>query len=341
MKRKIFLRTVCLCLCLALTLGAVSGCARKKADVTFELPTRMLTEEGGTYGYYDYLLYDDGTAALTAYAGDETAVTIPAKIDSHAVVTLGDELFTEKAALSSVTIPDSVETIGIGCFWGCTSLSSIRFGKGVWNIASFAFEDTPWLAAQKDEFVLVNDVLLAYHGEETRVIVPDSVHHIAASAFSMQSDIVSVALPDRVFTIGEQAFAYCGSLVGVSFGSALLTLGQSAFGGCEKLTAVDFPATLRSIGPNAFSDCYELRYACLGSSLTELGDAAFDYCQRMTVICIPATLEVLHSTVFSNCYSLALVLYGGSSERFAEVAVNDDNYVYDWTRLQILYDCAG
>ena len=331
------LRLLAALLGILLLSAAFSGCGKKEKP--FELPVRNALDETRTYGYYDYVLYDTGDAALVAYAGNESSVTVPAEVDGHPVVTLGEGLFGDHSEIRSIRLPDGLEVVSDFCFYGCSALTDLGYGKKLWSIGVKALDGTAWMAAQSGDFVTINGTLVEYHGQMKAVVVPEEIRHIGGGAFSMNNDVLSVELAENTYTVGAQAFAFCGSLVSVSFGSALLSIGQSAFGGCENLKMIDLPATTQIIGVNAFTDCYNLHYACLGSSLTEIGDGAFYYCQRLTTVCLPDTLEELHTTVFEDCFSFSLVLYGGSAERFASVTVNDDNYVYDWTKLNVLYNC--
>lgn len=83
-----------------------------------------------------------GTATLTAYAGTRTDVVIPAKIDGYAVTALGDNLFKE-SAVTSVSLPASITSIGWFAFYGCASLQSVTIGESVNTIGYAAFDGCP------------------------------------------------------------------------------------------------------------------------------------------------------------------------------------------------------
>jgi hypothetical protein len=65
----------------------------------------------------------EGGVAITGYTGNDTAITIPARINGVAVVAIGEEAFRGRP-LTSVTIPNSVTTIGERAFFW-TQLTSV------------------------------------------------------------------------------------------------------------------------------------------------------------------------------------------------------------------------
>ena len=63
-----------------------------------------------------------------------TSVTIP-----DSVTTIGDYAFYNCSSLTSVTIPDSVTAIGNSAFGECSSLTSVTIGNSVTEIGEMTF----------------------------------------------------------------------------------------------------------------------------------------------------------------------------------------------------------
>ena len=63
------------------------------------------------------------------------SITIP-----DSVTTIGEWAFSGCKSLTSVTIPDSVTRIGKGAFFNCNSLTSVTIGKSVSEIVNEAFK---------------------------------------------------------------------------------------------------------------------------------------------------------------------------------------------------------
>lgn len=243
--------------CLMIT--AFCSCGGKDEAFVFKerstvSESAVSTAHGGAE--IEYLKYDDGSVIITKHSG-AGEVEIPEKLDGMAVSALADSLFEGRTDLTAVSLPSSLEIIGNSAFSGCTALERVELGEAVWSIESSAFADTPWLAAQTDEFAVVGDgVLIRYNGSAKDVVIPQNIKHIAGSAFEgisiKQVDLASV------YTVGKGAFFACSKLIRVDGGERLVLIGSEAFSVCVSLEEVVLPRTLQKVGENAFDGCLEL-----------------------------------------------------------------------------------
>ena len=72
---------------------------------------------------WEYTVSEDGTAAVTAYNGNETEVIIPQELEGHTVTWIEEDAFVGCSNLTSVTIPNSVKSISEEAFYGCSNLT--------------------------------------------------------------------------------------------------------------------------------------------------------------------------------------------------------------------------
>ena len=115
-----------------------------------------------------------------------TSVTI-----SNSVTSIGDYAFRFCNSLTSITIPNSVTSIGEYAFYKCSGLTSVTIPNSVTSIGGHAFEECSGL---------------------TSITIPNSVTSIGSGAFSRCSSLTSVTIPNSVTSIGSGAFSYCNSI---------------------------------------------------------------------------------------------------------------------------------
>src|SRR5258708_5350298 len=87
---------------------------------------------------FSYTNNGNGTCTITGYTGPGGTVTIPNSINGLSVVSIGIGAF-EARSMTSVTIPDSVTSIGGGAFEFCNGLPNATIGSGVTNTGYDAF----------------------------------------------------------------------------------------------------------------------------------------------------------------------------------------------------------
>ena len=130
--------------------------------------------------------------------------------------------FSDCTSLTSVTIPDSVTTIGESAFDGCSSLTSVTIPDSVTEIRECAFQNCSSL---------------------TSVTIPDSVITIGKKAFAGCSSLTSVTILDSVTTIEHYVFYSCSSLISVTIPDSVTTIGDYVFYSCSSLISVYCKAT--------------------------------------------------------------------------------------------------
>ena len=240
------------------------------------------------------------------------SVTIP-----NSVTSIGDEAFSGCDSLQSITIPNSVTSIGDGAFYLCKSLQSITISNSVTKIGDGAFN---WCKSLQS------------------VTIPNSVTKIGDGAFNWCESLQSVTIPNSVTSIGNIAFCGCESLQSITIPNSVTSIGGGAFSGCnicfficnstyfqnddvclfnkDKTAIVSrikdcvnyiIPNSVTSIGDGAFCGCESLQSVSIPNSVTSIGDYAFCLCKSLQSVTIPNSVTSIGNEAFRWCKSLQSV----------------------------------
>ncbi len=222
--------------------------------------------------------------------------------------------------LTSVTIPNSVTTIGEGAFYGCTGLTSVTWNARSCNDFSSSLFSSSISSTSIKNFTFGEGVekipaYLCYDMSKlTSVTIPNSVTSIGDYAFFRCSGLTSVTIGNSVTTIGNYAFYNCSRLTKVTIPNSVTTIGNSAFSGCSGLTSVTIPGSVTTIGSYAFSGCSGLTSVTIPGSVTSIGGYAFFGCSGLTKVTIPNSVTTIGNSAFSGCSGLTSVTIPNSVE---------------------------
>lgn len=216
----------------------------------------------------------------------------------------------------NVVIPPSVETIGSGAFYGCSSLAEVDIFYGVKTIGSSAFSCCSSLA----EVVIPRNVeTIGSHAFSrcsplTKVTLEVGLKTLGENMFYC-SDIKEIFVPKSIAQIGLGAFYSCKNLKEITLEDGLPLLGVSMFAGCTSLQKVSIPASVRQLGASSFYVCTGLTTVNLSEGLDSIGQSAFQGCVGLRAMSFPESLNTIGNTAFSGCTSLSTISFpSGVSE---------------------------
>ncbi len=219
---------------------------------------------------------------------------------------LGDYAFLGCSGLTSLTIPSSVTSIGIGTFGGCSGLTSLTIPSGVTSISDYAFDGCSGLTSLTIPSGVTSIGKCAFEGCSglTSLTLPSSVTSIGWSAFEGCSGLTSLTIPSSVTSIGDWAFSGCSGLTSLTIPSSVTSISDYAFYGCSGLTSLTIPSSVTSIGDWAFHGCSGLTSLTLPSGVTSISESAFRGCSGLTSLTIPSSVTEIGESAFRGCSGL-------------------------------------
>ena len=249
------------------------------------------------------LVIPEGITTIPSYAFRRLNISSVTILES--VTSIGDCAFENCSSLTSITIPSSVASIGSEAFYDCSSLESVNFegNSNLTSIGESAFYDCSSL---------------------TGINLPEGIKAINDRTFYGCSNLTSITIPSSVTRIGEWVFYNCSSLASVTFeeGSSLSSIGGYAFYHCSNITSITIPKSVTRIASWAFADCGSLTGITLPEGIKTIYGYTFYMCSSFTSITIPSSVTSIASYAFHQCYKLVEVINLSSIEITAGVTSN-------------------
>ena len=267
-------------------------------SVVFTRTANKLYEETINSGDYEYALTNKNTAVIIRYKGSDSEITVPETIDGFTVTEIADYAFSsndgyirgclesviDKNQIISVTLPSSVNKIGIFSFAFNSAMKTLNLPEGVTEIPYAAVCNASSLES---------------------ITLPASVNRIGHTAFYTCSSLKEIEM-SNVKEIGSFSFLYSG-LLSVDLPQGLEKIGNYAFGYSPELISVNIPDSVTQLGYCSFSDCYALENLRLSNNISKIPYACFFDCNIKDLV-IPESVIEVDDYAFAYCILESLVL---------------------------------
>ena len=250
---------------------SITGLATPTVEVSgYSQGNSVDIPETVVYEGVEYSVTRIGTSAFSGCSA-LTQITIPGSVKS-----IGESAF-RGSSITSITIPEGVVEIARATFENCTGLTSISIPNSVTSVSYSSFSNTAWYNNHPDGVVYAGKVLYRYKGEMpngTEVVIREGTVSIADKAFRYFDELVSVEIPYGVKYIGEEAFSNCSALREIGIPGSVEDMGYRAFAASNLLKVVIGDGVKR-IGQSAFESCRVLSEIEIPNSVISIGDNAF------------------------------------------------------------------
>ena len=272
------------------------------------------------------------------------------------------------------TIPTGIQTICSSAFYGCTKITSLTIPEGVKRIEHYglmfslnAVIKTLHLPASLEyvtpgaifggslrkisvaegnmHYTTWNNMLMSINMDtviccpaaiNAAYTLPESVVHVAASAFSVSAVDLTMT---NVRSIGEYAFE-ANSLGKYDSNrhyvipQTVEEIGDEAFYRSYSMEQVTIPSSLKQMGEQVFADSPRLKKAVIKSTM--IGKGQFRICNNLEIIEIGDSLREIGAYAFHKCPALWYIRMPKANAHFR--AIDGVLYSADTTALA-LYPC--
>ena len=283
---------------------------------------------------------------ITSYTGSSTNIVIPSSINVDGEVipvkVIADNAFFKNETIASVTIPDSVTSIGKQAFGYCSNLATVTISENsqLISIGEYAFYECssltsifiPYNVATIGEYAFISCSNLTIYCEKS-------------SKPNIWDDNWNSSNRPVVWSSNGQYGEYNGFIYGVSIdneGNPYITIAgynssstnvtipssinvdgediivkeisDKAFYKNKTITSVAIPDSVTAIGVSAFYNCSNLTTVTISenSQLTTIGEYAFKNCFLLTSIYIPNSVTTIGDSAFFDCYNLTIYCQASS-----------------------------
>lgn len=283
--------------------------------------TQSDSEEKEYNGFTYYTRFNEENnrteAVVTGYKGIDNDLVIPDSIDNAVVTSIGVKAFAESNQFESITIPDSIGSIGEDAFWECNGLKKV-YVSSIEDWCKIKFEDI-----SSNPIVYAREIYI--DGElATDITIPKGITKICDYAFVGCDTITNVVIPNSVISIGNSAFFDCSNLKNISIPNSVISIGDSAFYYCYNLKNISIPNSVVNIGAGAFSGCSNLEEVEIPDGIKFIKDSTFAFCENLTTIIIPQSVKEIGNLAFYRDSSnyLSNVLFKGSKSQWDSIHIS-------------------
>ncbi|MBU5464044.1 leucine-rich repeat protein [Anaerotignum sp. MSJ-24] len=274
-------------------------------------------------------------------AGDYTiAGTVRNNGYNYVVKEIKASAFNGCDNIESITVPNTVEKLGVNAIAGNLNLKSITFetGSKLTTIENGALSDNGKLEAITIPASVKNigDYILGWNYSLATVEFEEgtTLDNIGKGMLFRDEALSSITLPSTVTVINDEAFYNCKALIEIDL-SNIDEIGAYAFYNCASLKEAILSNDVTELNDAAFYGCSSLEKVKLSEKLTKLGDlisedaeedvkGVFSGCTSLKEIVIPKGVNTIGKNTFNGCENLRRVIIETSSlKKVGANAFND------------------
>ncbi len=154
--------------------------------------------------------------------------------------------------VKTLVLREGVQTIADGTFSDATGLTSVSLPNSLRTIGNYAFANTNFPNANLSGVTSIGQGAFSGNAALKEAIMSNDLETLGAEAFYNCTSLETVALGKTIQSIGDDTFNNCNKVTTINVPASVKTIGKAAFIGTS-LTGIVLGAGLESIGQKAFA----------------------------------------------------------------------------------------
>jgi len=176
-------------------------------------------------------------------------INLETVIITSALYCIDDDAFSYCRKLS-ITIPETVTTIGLYAFEGCAGISVSPQNPNYSSLDNVLFNKSHTLLIQCSD-------------SKTTYTIPPTVDSIGFGSFAYCSKLTEIVFSPKIKYISDIAFSFCRSLKTIQIPNTIQYIESGVFHDCDSLLYVEIPSSIKEIKSYVFGGCLQLEKVIL------------------------------------------------------------------------------
>ncbi len=259
------------------------------------------------------------------------SVTVPESVKS-----IGNQAFYSCRKLTELNLPDTLQVIGSYAFSYCKSLTELTIPRDLTKFKINSFEYCT--SIETINYNAVNCNIPLFSGDVVHLSpfssstlsslkyfnIGEGVANIPDSLCAGMTFLEQITLPSTVTDIGDGAFYKC-KFETIELPSRLESIGEFAFACCSKLKSIELPESMRIINRCAFYRCTKLESVDMKNGVVYMGDDVFNGCMALKTVILSENINTVPARTFESCDALEEIYIPDSVVRIGEEAFRSCN----------------
>ena len=218
---------------------------------------------------------ENNEAKVCSYLGTAAEIIVPNTVDGYKVTSIASDFSgqscsgiqnntEDKERVTSIVIPDTVETIERNAFSYFCNLKNVQLSRNLKSIGDRVFEGT------SIESITIPKSLV-------------EVTHNCYGPFAGCTTLKEVNFEKETTQITDKLFRGCASLTTVVIPGTVTQIGDWAFAECTGLHRIEIPDSVTKIGNYSFYNCVNLEYIRLPGSIEQAGEFMFPGISKLEI----------------------------------------------------------